>query len=120
MRIYRIENTEGKGPYNGSLTLEAKEVLFTLCDRGGHHSPMYYGAKGQRINLWEEHNHMQCGFTSLGKLLDWFWSTEVLQRLRDNGYFVAIYDCPRWAVLVQSDQVAFDKQKAKFLEMINL
>lgn len=120
MKVYRIENTEGKGPYNGSLTCKNKEVLHTLSNHDGHYSPMYYNAKGQRIDLWSEHCHMCCGFTSLGKLLDWFWSTDVLEMLRNNGYFVAIYDCPRWAVLVQSDQVAFDKKEAKLLETINL
>lgn len=88
----RIENTEGKGPYN---TYHNVRSIFTHNSCNGHPSPhdddMGYGPFDGRI----------FGFVSVNAMCEWFTEEELVE-LENNGFEIV-------SVIAESDTAIYGK-----------
>ena len=99
MIVYRVENEDGKGPYEGTCD-------WSLWQTRDHVEPSHPGPKDDGIDIEMEVDY--CGFASFGQLRDWFESEELVM-LRKLGFKVRRIRVPRSRVKFGKKQVVFRK-----------
>lgn len=108
MRIYRIEDKNGLGPYAGGAMSRAEYGY----EPKRHPSPVDDG-----INYSHD---IYAGFPSLTKCYYWFVDTWIRQYLRQHGYKIGVYECPGHYVQHGQRQVAFVKAMAMKVEEMEI
>lgn len=108
MKVFRIENSDGTGPYRHS------EIGIELCRiHGGtpkHPRPLDdTDPEGKHlINfLWQDRSYI-FGFSSLEQLLAWF--LDELELLAEHGFVVSVYESSQ--VVEGKFQVIFIKESS--------
>lgn len=115
MRVWRIENDAGEGPYCATAgpvsNAEGYRITHAHAD-SGHPSPWDDG-----MDEFRRHQHV-CGLPTLCSVREWFagW----FDPMHSQGFRLSVYDVPGEAVLVGGRQVAFDRDKAKRVKSFSL
>jgi hypothetical protein len=113
MLVYRVEDSEHGGPYNGSMKGSVRcELVHLFACMGDHemrHPTPYEDIPGWRDVTGRERFHF--GFASLEQLRAWF-SEHERSTLRRLGFGVAVYNVEPEHALTGMRQVAFDRSKA--------
>jgi hypothetical protein len=107
MLVYRVENSEGGGPYTFYSFDKADKAVVAVSNalkeahNESHHHPPPHSDGISFVRHYE-----RCGFVSIEDLVQWFdgW----LQKLHDVGFRMAIYDVPTDRVRAGEKQVVFD------------
>lgn len=100
MLIYRIEGSDGLGPYWGSPILE----MSTAHSRGDSHpDPM-----SEDIPMMSD---SFCGFPTLDQLKWWFKGWRSM--MRRMGFRLKVYEVPHKFVRIGAKQLVFQKKQAK-------
>ena len=113
MTIFRVEGSDGNGPYWSMNDEELEKILPRKADKR-HPCP---GEDGMPSS-WELEGDFYYGFQSLEQLLSWF-EEETLNALeRDFDYRIAVYDLPDTHAHSKNyirgyHQVAFRKEIAR-------
>lgn len=125
MRIYRIEDSRGLGPYHESSPMLrvwrwGAEGPFDIA--GKHPSPDH--DSGLR-NWWLAHvtrapdeetlDAIRFGFASLEQLHAWFYNDDWFTSMDKNGFHLRIYDVSDDNVIKGRAQVIFYKDAAKLV-----
>jgi hypothetical protein len=97
MIVYRVENKNGVGPYDGTSD-------GSLWQTRDHVEPSHPGPKDDGIDF--ERGEDYCGFASFEQLRDWFESEELVM-LRKLGFRVRRISVPRSRVKFGKKQVVF-------------
>jgi hypothetical protein len=97
MIVYRVENKNGVGPYDGT-------GIWSLWQTRDHVEPSHPGPKDDGIDF--KSGEYICGFASYRKLRDWF-EAEELVALRKLGFRVRRIRVPRSKVKFGKKQVVF-------------
>lgn len=104
-KVYRIENTDGIGPYrsfNGAYFINTDIKL----NRPGPYSDI-----GPEFDTWGSAiENYYFGFESLEALLTWFDSTEELFILKRHNFTCNVYDIPIDVIKRGRCQLAFLKE----------
>lgn len=103
MKVYRVQNSKGIGPYQGSKN--ANDWRKKLNKRHWRIRPT---PQAEGIYLHEKHF---CGFKSLKSLYDWF--VGFLGRLEASGFKIICYEINPKNVMMGSQQVVFRKSKRR-------
>ncbi len=103
MRVYRVENNEGNGPYDPDTKLG-----YRICRSHGHLRELRPTLP--ESGLFLPGKHQFCGCESLKQLKSWFkgwW-----KQLRKAGFSISVYEVPEEFVDIGSEQLLFIKSKA--------
>lgn len=109
MRVYRVENCDGRGPYTSGRDLREMTV--------SHNSnlaayPVFY----RDINIdYSEARKCHCGFISINQLLQWFDGFYTL--LSNNGFKVTIWEVEEEFVKIGKKQLCFRKEQSVLVEI---
>jgi len=108
MYVYRIENREGLGPYQGGV------VTWRHYDED-HPGPQQDNIPYDVVFSQQYHY----GFKSKAQLLNWFSKSD-LKRFESSGFYVMRYSVPdtHFNVYKGGNQVAFLKHKASEVKRI--
>lgn len=118
MQVYRVEDEDGGGPYNGRRSVNYDD-LFGL----GLGPELWERNPPPRTDIpeWtdideDDRRKYKFGFASLDQLYNWF-PPQMIKRLGMDRYFkVAVYEVPSDAdILRGAHQIAFDKRVAKLV-----
>ncbi|MER7445032.1 hypothetical protein [Micromonospora avicenniae] len=103
MLVYRVEDSNDKGPYNNDAN-EAVESLGWELQEAHNHGSGHPGPRHERGLRGFTESHV-FGFASRSEAAQWFdgW----LGKLAAHGYRLAVYRVPPRDVLRGSNQVAF-------------
>jgi hypothetical protein len=110
MIIYRVEDCEGGGPYNGKrkdAVRDALPHLFCGFDECPDRHPMPHAD----IPNWDRYSGYHFGFASFDQLAAWFTPGE-RDTLRGLGFGIAVYAVPADYVMQGGRQAAFWRSKA--------
>lgn len=113
-RVFRIEDAEGVGPYQGnppgSLPLIDEHV-------DDPHKPAPYddGLGDYPPGKWRD---VRFGFTSLEQMQAWFATEEERRELANAGYRVAVYEAHPDRHMLGGHQCIFDLTRAEKVETI--
>lgn len=104
MRIYRVENVRGEGPYCANANLskmwdEHNNSKSHPCPLADSMSP---------VAPWEIF-----GFDSIEKLQDWFHGFE--EDLNVAGFAVNVYEVEEWRLNRGRKQVAFNRKMSSYV-----
>jgi hypothetical protein len=109
--VYRIETSDGTGPYRSmatwvELTKLAPNLSQTCTER--HPTPRSDG-----INLWDEPDgeEYRFGFASLDQRDQWFTDPEQVA-LMTLGFVTTVYEVDSSYILFGESQLTFHKKKA--------
>lgn len=120
MRVYRVENKDGFGPYTG---IAAGLVDWDSDDFTGDRHPSTFLDK--RLAGWnvlpfvvrQQYHH---GFESEGSFLHWFHKRRWLEALEAARFRLSIYEVDNQDVARGSSQVVFRRDKAKLVDTVSL
>jgi hypothetical protein len=106
MRVYRIENDNGLGPYNGRGSLPYS-VLGGSCHR--QPAPIDDGFDW----CWRKPDY-HFGFATLDQLFDWFG--DILEHLDRYGFSLTVWEVDESHINHGRRQLAFSKPAATLIE----
>lgn len=109
MKIYRLEDKNGSGPYAD---------FELLCLKHNSNLKKWPSAPNDIINFnWD----MLCGCTSLTKLREWF-SREFIRAAVKRGFKITYYEIDRRYVKLSASgkQVGFYPEKAKRKKIVRI
>lgn len=92
MRVYRVEDAHGTGPYRRKIGQDTKMQIRmenAHCNWNTHPTEMF------DFDRYHEHGE-RFGFDSMTKLMAWFGP--YLRHLLADGYKISIYEVPRRSV----------------------
>lgn len=112
MKIYRVENDDGRGPYWDNPCVEFNDKLFKALsshneDDEKHPTPCYDCFSAPRLGP-----EIFCGFLSLQQVRDWFTKQE-RKLLRDDGFKFKAFDIPKKFVWEGRKQCVFLRNSPK-------
>lgn len=109
MRVYRIEDSRGVGPYNSDITSETVERMRLA------HQAFSHPAWLLDFNRWPNDGE-RCAFESMTQMFSWFGG--YLPIMLGMGYSVRIYEVPVWHVQrgLSGKQLMFQSTKARRLD----
>ncbi len=105
MKVFRIQNEDGYGPYVSRFTLPIPEIDI-MCNK--HAGDAYFDSA-----LWptsftectrERGEDYRCGFINEAQLFNWF-SEEEIEMLRRNGYDIVALD--KEVTVIGKNQIVF-------------
>lgn len=103
--IYRVENSEARGPYTGigdmSLWTDSNHTDAAHPCPNDDSMPWDWNFNHERIS------DARCGFESLKALTAWF-NPQELTKLKELGYRIRAYQVPEDAVIRGKKQIVFD------------
>lgn len=105
MKIYRIENLSGKGPYSKA------SVVWREYSSKPRPVPEDDGEELKKLYESADFIKHICGFKSLKQLFYWF-SPRELGKLKKMGYYIVEFEVERGEVKFGKHQVMFPKEKA--------
>lgn len=109
MKILRLEDHLGRGPWNNGAIHRIDPL----------DKPDYYGKKHLDPSI-DENIEMDdsdfVGVASMKDLLHWF-PPKVLAFLQKKNFTISVYNIHKNSVRFGENQVVFEKQKAKLVEM---
>ena len=109
MRVYRVENWSGRGPYNGKGCYKAG--YDTACsDR----HPMPYS---DGIPYWDDTDRF--GFKTKKALQKWF-NKKMRRDLAKHKYRISIFEVPKENVVLGRKQLVFKRRRAKRVKKLDL
>ena len=119
MHVYRVENTEGKGPYVGNT-----DFIYSLLEKV-YGNARAHNDKNHPIPLDDGISRAEylmeqkacCGFLTKKQLKDWF-SIELRRELSGHGFDVSVYEVEPGYVYTGNTQVLFFKENSKRLNRI--
>lgn len=122
MIVFRVEDSEGGGPYNG-----AKAPYWADRERAGINissTTSNHPLPGDDISGWSDlsidtRSKYLFGFASLAELESWF-NEKARAYYRDLGFKVAKYEVGPRSLKRGGHQVAFNKDRAKLIERTEL
>lgn len=118
VKIYRIENSDGVGPYQsywkvkiGYLVFSTNKLLLDHSRDDDHPGPGDYDDDVYYEKICECPEHWVYGFTSMRDLRAWFCGSERnwLIILKAAGYNVVTYEVDEDKVCVLDKQCIFEK-----------
>lgn len=111
--IYRIQNSEGKGPYNLS-DLDVRSWIDNTTKHNGDQCPGPWEDEGI-AEYWDDlcrralSKKFKFGFKTLEQMLEWFSETEI-ERLKEFGFDVVEIPLEQVSELIEGQkQVMFTK-----------
>lgn len=109
MRVYRIQDSEGIGPYNSDVTNQHVDRM------RNDHQQLSHPAWAIDFGRWP-HDGERCGFESMKHMFRWFGG--YLPVLLGLGYTVVVFEVPVWDVQVgkSGKQLMFQSAHAKRLD----
>ena len=116
MKIYRIENSEGRGVFchsNRIATLIQRMVIEEVSPLGKKYTCVHpvpsMDSRLQYQMKVKDHcmYYMVFGFSSINQLKMWFSSDKVKQFIHDQGFQVSVYDIPPKLYSKGDTQVVF-------------
>ena len=111
---YRVENSEGVGPYSIADLFNAKHSY--LNGRPGpHNDSNTFNHKFRSLSVEHGYNNIVFGFVSLRKLQIWF-DKEDRTLLHDEGLHIGVYEVTEYAK--SRRQMVFNKATAKLVETL--
>lgn len=99
MKVFRVEDPNGKGPYSSSMT---NEILYNKLSSKNESRP-----SPKRDGIEIRPGIDVCGFDSIEKLKQWFHGCR--SDLRKAGFYVAIYEVDAKEIKFGRRQVIFPK-----------
>ena len=118
MKVYRVENQEGKGPYC------APNPMY-LCDNNvvhpcpTHDSKLMINAmkKGVTTDLkyFPMGSDWQFGFESVKQFKRWFYSNKILQDFDEYHFTLNVYEASAKQVALGNTQLVFLKNNATLI-----
>lgn len=123
MQVYRVEDEEGGGPYNGlrapaPFTDGWTKIINGQINKEGNdlvHQPSPYRDIPQWAEPFPGHGRYRFGFQTVEQLHNWFHDV-AQQELDRRGFKLAKYEVPEKWVHVGGHQVAFDPRKASLIQ----
>jgi len=119
MFVYRVENNDGRGPYQGNWVVRYKGHKYTSSDLGKSHGGIQYP------NIYEDDLSVRkecfCACPSKAKICQWFnFKWRSILHLAD--YHVGVYKISIKDVLFGSSgkQVMFVKNNSKYIKSMLL
>lgn len=114
MIIYRIEHSDGIGPYINDLVFDITGINYINWCKESHNNNKRTPAPHIDINGISMVNSdlYIYGFKNKSQLMSWFLKEELIN-LDNMGFKVAIYNCDEF--LTGDKQVAFIKDKSKLM-----
>lgn len=122
MRVYRIEDEYGYGPFATDAVrtvAEKNEYLFRLGLQAASMPPAFIDRS--HVDFFEKHRSegkLGFAFSTLPQLLHYF-KPEFLAELGKLGFMVNVYEVPRNSVHETEFQASFIKSDAELVETIN-
>lgn len=106
IQIYRVENSDGYGPYTIPIKKQNLEKMTHEhdFDSGNHPTPQTEGFRPRPLST-----SLRCGFSSIEQLKDWFsvW----LNPLFENGFYICKISIEENDTSILKKQVVFDNNK---------
>lgn len=117
IRIYRVENVDGKGMYCGT---EAGVQM--NGDSSRHPLPREDAKIGceWRERLSGEIDEQIFGFASLEQLRFWIYKTKWRKSLKSEGFRVSVYEVPVEHALVGDTQAIFVRPEATLVDHLDI
>ena len=117
MRVYRVEDQQGRGPYRLNDTLRSKNG-----DLYDHPGPASDGSPELSLHSYsDEIRKYHFGFSSLASLGQWFHCPIINARLRRNhNCRVSVYEVDRKHVVEGNRQTIFKRRHAKLVAEYSL
>lgn len=106
MLVYRLENTDGTGPFSGALY----EFMSSNYHCNTERFPSTYFAFSMHVQ--DRVRDKPHGCLCLRQLLYWF-PAKVIRKMREKGFGVAVYEVPGQDVIFGKFQLVFDPTNAK-------
>lgn len=117
MRVYRVEDAEGGGPYNGENSPPLINFYWAAVRDGTvEHERV---DPETDIHGFKHSQKYRFAFSSLDQLAYWF-SPGPQRLFSDYGYSVGVYEVPDDKVFVGNRQVAYPHADAKLVKRISL
>lgn len=109
MKVFRIEDEHGQGPYHNWVMRAKLERHLENDSRSTH------------PDLWEDgirrpNSDYYCGLKSVEALRQWFNDKE-LKALHRGGYQFAVYNVPTARTVQGARQLIFDKTRSKLVSL---
>lgn len=115
MRVYRVMDLEGKGPY--ALHDDGREN-FPFHDNADTVRPSpVIDLKRDDLDLWDSRNVF--GFASVKQLCTWF-DAQRRAWLKAHGFSVAVMEAPDASVIHGGHQVAFPAPDVELVKVCDL
>jgi hypothetical protein len=111
--VYRIENAEGKGPYNTTWFAIDDQQKTVNCgklmlDHADAEHPSPFNDDNLTYSIYEEFRKYVCGFDSMEKLNNWF-SNYWQRTLASINYTIHTYEVPDENIVYGEYQIMFIK-----------
>jgi len=127
MQVYRVEDEDGGGPYNGenaptAFTGDWIKLINGNINKDGNdlvNQPSPYRDIPEWAEPFTGHKRYRFGFRTIEQLHSWFHDG-ARQELDRRGFKWAKYEVPDQWVHVGGHQVAFDARRAKLIERLPL
>lgn len=107
MRVYRVEDKKGRGPYCGSgfINYYPPERHAHLQDIDVRPTPRNDGI--------DFNSDDYCGFSSMRKLRSWFYKKDIEWLCGEGKFRIMVYEVPRDLVKRGKKQVCFPKNHSQ-------
>lgn len=109
MRVYRVENCSGCGPYRYPGTREMSNAH--------NNNPQKYPVFYMDIDIdIIQATYYHCGFISIDQLLEWFDGFFTL--LSNRGFRVTVWEVEEQYVRIGKKQLCFKREKSSMVEVV--
>ena len=116
--VYRVENTDGVGPYWGKIRDWYNKSRcrhdIGLNRPGPGECPKIKSTFGRNVPI--DYNF---GFYSLASLKTWFPKSD-RKLLKEDGYSISVYKVPKKSYFRATKQCIFIKEDSEFIEKIDI
>ena len=117
--VYRIEDKNGTGPYQGKTRSADSWFNKTICNHNADKRPGPWQCCTLR-EIDEKHlKKYSFAFSTIKQLERWFTKTD-RELLHNNGYRIAIYKVPKEFHIKATNQCIFIKEKSDLVEKIDI
>jgi hypothetical protein len=116
MIIFRVENSDGRGPFYGVWNLLDVSVYQELATCMDEFFGDYSNHPGPDPSMCEKGSHFAC--RSLSELAEWFRYDRICEILTQNDFHIKVYKVK--TVIRGTNQLSFKKNNARLLHTLPL
>lgn len=117
--VYRIEDINGTGPYQGKTSAADSWFNKTICNHNAEKRPGSWQCKIMSDMCEDDLKEYCFAFSTIKQLERWFTKTD-RELLHNNGYYISVYSVPREFYIRATNQCIFIKEKSILVRKIDI